>query len=210
MLFIDYGNTQLVDVQDLKCLPEPAKVKQPQAMECVLAKIQPSLMQNPKGLWSECADRIFKEKIDGLVLCAKVYSVVNSVVYLELYKTQQRQTATLNQWLIDQGYAQPAEESYLSKANHEKRHLYATSDNLSKMMEEGAVEESVCDIESPDVSECNDNIHLRGPFSPLEMRVYGITNSSMGKTVKIENTSVNTVLLDAEPQDPHTRCVCVL
>lgn len=207
MLFIDYGNTQSVNIQDLKCLPEPVKVKQPQAMECVLAKIQPSIMQNSKGLWSECAIKIFKEEIDGLMLYAKIYSVVASVVYVELYKTKQMQTATLNQWLIDQGYAQPAEESYLSKENHEKRELCATSDNLNKILDGGDVEESIYDIESPDVSECNDKIHLKGPFSPLEMRVYGITNSSMGKSVKIETTSVNTVLLDAEPQDPHARCV---
>lgn len=64
-----------------------------------------------------------------------------------------------------------------------------------------------CDIESPDISECNEKINLKGPFSPLEMKVYGITNSSLGKNVKIEYSSVNTVLLDAEPQDPHTRYV---
>lgn len=67
-----------------------------------------------------------------------------------------------------------------------------------------------CDIESPDISECNEKINLKGPFSPLEMRVYGITNSSYGKDVKIEFSSVNTVLLDAEPQDPHTRYVKTL
>lgn len=63
----------------------------------------------------------------------------------------------------------------------------------------------LCEIESPNASECHEKIHLKGPFSPLEMRVYGITHSSLGKEVVIEGTSVNGVLLDAEPQDPHTR-----
>lgn len=205
MLFVDYGNTQTVDIEHLRSLPEAAQIKPAQAMECVLANVQPSLIKNPKGLWSDQATQIFVEKTEGFVLCAKVYSVVNSVVHLELYKSQQRRNVTLNQWLIDQGYAQPCEESYLSKENHEKREMYARSENFSTIVEEDDIEENTYDLEAPDVTECNDKIHLKGPFSPLEMRVYGITNSSISKSVKIENVSVNTVLLDAEPQDPHTR-----
>lgn len=48
---------------------------------------------------------------------------------------------------------------------------------------------------------------LRGPFSPLEMNVYGMTQSSQGKNIIIEWGSVNSVLLDVEPQDPHERLV---
>lgn len=115
VLFIDYGNTQEVDVGELKYLPETAKMKQPQAMECVLANIQPSLMKNPKGLWTEEANKLVKNRIDGVVLWAKVYSVVNSVLHIELYKSENRNSLTINQWLIEKEYAEPAEESYLSK-----------------------------------------------------------------------------------------------
>lgn len=48
---------------------------------------------------------------------------------------------------------------------------------------------------------------LRGPFSPLEMKVFGMTRSSQGKNIQVEWNSVNSVLLDAEPQDPHERLV---
>lgn len=115
VLFIDYGNTQEVDVSELKCLPELAKLKQPQAMECVLALIQPSIMQNPTGLWTEQATELVKKRIDSVVLWAKVYSVVNNVVHVELHRSQNRDSTTINQWLIEKGHGQPAEESYLSK-----------------------------------------------------------------------------------------------
>lgn len=91
--------------------------------------------------------------------------------------------------------------------NHEKRLAFAGSEG-TRQMEEDTDEISkmeTYDIETPDVSECKETIKLRGPYSPLEMRVYGITSSSLGKNVKVEYSSVNTVLLDAEPQDPHTR-----
>lgn len=131
--------------------------------------------------------------------------MVNNVVHLELYRSQQRQNQSLNQWLIDSGHAQPAEESFLSKDNHEKRERYAGAEGCVRMAEESDCDGESYDIESPDASECREKIRLKGPFSPLEMRVYGITNSSIGKTVRVEVSSVNTVLLDAEAQDPHTR-----
>lgn len=83
--------------------------------------------------------------------------------------------------------------------------MFKRCDGGSRVLEECDDEEDVLDIEMPDEYDCKEKIQLKGPFSPLEMRVYGITNSSMSKSVKIDGTSVNTVLLDAEPQDPHTR-----
>lgn len=88
--------------------------------------------------------------------------------------------------------------------NHEKR-LKSVNSGGVQSMEEDEIRTEICDIESPDVSECKETIYLKGPFSPLETRLYGITNSSFGKNVKVEYSSVNTVLLDVEPQDPHTR-----
>lgn len=63
------------------------------------------------------------------------------------------------------------------------------------------------DIEAPKREECTEKIELKGPFSPLEMHLFGLTNSSLNKSIKIESNSINTVLLDTEPQDPHARFV---
>lgn len=103
-------------------IPEQIKNKPAQAMECVLCEIQPSLVLNQRGLWSEEANHIFDKKTKGVYLYGKVYSVVNGVVHLELYRSDpgnrsdEGQTS-LNKWLIQEGFAQTAEESYLSKVN---------------------------------------------------------------------------------------------
>jgi hypothetical protein len=49
----------------------------------------------------------------------QVYSVVNGIVSLELIKQNRPSDhqMNINQWLIDKGYAQQAEESYLSKVS---------------------------------------------------------------------------------------------
>lgn len=48
-------------------------------------------------------------------------------------------------------------------------------------------------------------VMMRGPSSPLEMRVYGCTNVAVGKEVSMDVESVNSVLLDTNPEDPHER-----
>lgn len=132
MLFIDYGNTQSVKITELGHLPEIAKQKQPQAMECVLSEVQPSFVLNQKGLWSDAANQTFEKQTMGVKLFGKVrvfrncnvslivfllqvYSVVNNVVHLELYRNRTNLNVSLNSWLIQNGYGQQAEESYLSK-----------------------------------------------------------------------------------------------
>lgn len=48
---------------------------------------------------------------------------------------------------------------------------------------------------------------MKGPISPLEMSVKGISRNSVSKLIKIECQSVNSVLLDSEPNDYHERQV---
>lgn len=48
-------------------------------------------------------------------------------------------------------------------------------------------------------------VSLRGPFSPLEMKLFSITQCSVPKNVKIERSSVNSVLLDTNPSDTYER-----
>lgn len=63
------------------------------------------------------------------------------------------------------------------------------------------------DIDAPQLDNYKSTrtIELRGPYSPLEMKLYGLVQSAGDKAVEIEGNSVNTVLLDSEPQDYHTR-----
>lgn len=61
------------------------------------------------------------------------------------------------------------------------------------------------DYQAPTYGQNFTTVQLRGPFSPVEMKVFGCTRNAGSKTVDIAGNSVNTVLLDSDPQDPHTR-----
>jgi len=48
-------------------------------------------------------------------------------------------------------------------------------------------------------------VSLKGPWSPLELDFQSLCHSSNTKQVKIENNSVNSVVLDTEPTAPISR-----
>ncbi|XP_057664799.1 probable ATP-dependent RNA helicase spindle-E [Diorhabda carinulata] len=211
VIFIDYGDIQQVKVKDVYLLPNRAECDTaPLGVECVLRGIQPAKKTNPKGVWSEESNRYWKEQTCNILLYGQVYSVVNDVVHLDLYRHDPKvnNVKSINQLMIDRGYAEPASESFLSKADHEKRLQVCQSENPSKEAVRLAFDkiENYEDFETPD-GHCRNfkTITLKGPYSPLEMKMYGCIGSSENKTIDIDGTSVNTVLLDSEPQEYHTR-----
>lgn len=61
------------------------------------------------------------------------------------------------------------------------------------------------EIEAPPARLCVKDIQLKGPFSPLETKVYSAIRIGTWKSVSIERESVNSILLDTDPQDVHER-----
>jgi len=55
-------------------------------------------------------------------------------------------------------------------------------------------------IEPPAKELCKNQIYLSGPYSPLETKIYAKVLSGMMKPVRIDNQSVNSVLLESDPQ----------
>lgn len=225
VLFIDYGNIEAVAKKDLCYLPQQKSdddkqsdlgVLQvsPLAFECVLCEIQPSKVLNPRGIWSEHVNQNFNKQTEGKILYGKVYSIVDNVVHLELFKqkpTRNYNPESINHWLLQQGCADVAEESFLSKENHERRLKVQKAANPLDEAARQAVEsiKSYSDFEAPmdDVKKFMTQVNLKGPISPLEMKLYGVLVNGANKNIDIEPQSVNSVLLDTEPQDPHTRMV---
>lgn len=66
------------------------------------------------------------------------------------------------------------------------------------------------EVEPPPIQQCKLTMDLKGPFSPLEMKIYSLISTGDHKKVTIDPNSVNTVLLDEEPQDPHERYITAL
>lgn len=51
---------------------------------------------------------------------------------------------------------------------------------------------------------CN-YIELRGPYSPLEISYFGMTNIGIRKRIRVERDSINYVMLDDDPMSPTSR-----
>lgn len=213
--FVDYGNTNVVTKEDIyELVSDDERLELGNecdaAIECVLSEVQPSLIRDPRGRWTEEANKIFCQYCKDTVLRAKVYSALNGVASVELYGYSLSGMVirkSINQMLIDEGFAHPAEETYLSRLNHDLRLKQKT--DLPTQSVHGIKQEQEwtenSDFEAPLPSERHYRTKLRGPFSPLEMRVFGMTRASQGKNIIVEWNSVNSVLLDVEPQDPHER-----
>jgi hypothetical protein len=77
VFFIDYGNTEAVNPSDLRDFDDEtikAEILEvpTQAFECTMSEIQPSLIQNSQGLWTDKAQLEFRKIISGNMLYGKV------------------------------------------------------------------------------------------------------------------------------------------
>lgn len=214
--FIDYGNTANINIEKLYELPnDPIMKTAPIAFECVLIEVQPAWDINRRGIWSEHVNELFDEKTHNAILHGKVYSVCDDVVHLELFRSSVDggKEESINQWLIDNNYARQVEESFLSKQNHELRKKVLQSENPYKealiSKKEMLKKREVIEIE-PDMKGVEQHlkeISLSGPYSPLEMKIESTVTRGNSKLITIDAGSVNSVLLDSDPTDSHTRLI---
>lgn len=60
--------------------------------------------------------------------------------------------------------------------------------------------EAAIEVEAPSKAQCNLAVKLNGPKSPIETTLCGITEAAKAKTISIDGMSINSVLLDNDPQ----------
>ncbi|XP_067136468.1 ATP-dependent RNA helicase TDRD9 [Centruroides vittatus] len=216
VFFIDYGNKEIIPnkshLKEIDASRTPDLLTIPaQAFECVLCEIRPSVLKSSDGKWTDEARGWFQSAVNGQELTAKVYSVVQNVVRLELTRREENGVEiNINEQLIKLEYGEKAEESYSSKKNHEMR----------KKFENSVIYESKIDVDEDtdyvhftmnEVNQINSSttptqrILLHGPFSALETSYLGMTYLGRSRRVRIDRDSINSVILDSEPQDKHSR-----
>ncbi|CAB3245863.1 unnamed protein product [Arctia plantaginis] len=208
VMYIDYGSAGRVHVCNIRELPGgTCQTAPPLAMRCRLAEIAPSALLDPHSDWSPAATHHFQTLAMKGRLLAKVYSVVQGVVSIELLAENGQ--LSINQELIKRGYAVACEESYESKLNHDVRET-ATELNLVQKRAHNKEQLELAyyqlqEVEPPNARECTSDVCLKGPYSPLETTIHNLMYSSREKTVQIEWNSVNSVLLDTQPQEKYER-----
>lgn len=184
----------------------------PRVFEATLAETRPSYLASSSGKWTPEAINEFKEltKDHGYGVI-EIYSFWNGVASVTLHSTAGK---TINQELIDRQFAQTCEESYPSKYDHTLR--YKAQNFSSKQTENAPPSQEILEylkafdrepIKPPEERFCTKTTILRGPVSPLETTIHATIRSAFTKTLSIERFSVNSVLLDTDPQDPTDRLV---
>jgi ATP-dependent RNA helicase TDRD9 len=194
-------------------LPDDVKGIPVQAIECYLAGVRPGYGGERDGFWSKDSVNKFCEIIDSKQLLINVYSEINGILRVDLWDTTNpNQDLHINELLVQMRWAVYAEEPLLSKLSHEQLDKSSTQQltNLTSV--------STLTIPWPLVS-TSDWEHynsaassarllswrLNGPTNPYEVSFYAMTKAGGLKSTRIDGSSVNSMVLNDEPQDKHHR-----
>ncbi|CAH6853188.1 ATP-dependent RNA helicase TDRD9 [Phodopus roborovskii] len=217
VFFVDYGNRSHVDLDLLREIPCQLLELPFQALEFKICKMRPSAKSLICGEhWSGGANGRFASLVSGCPLLVKVFSVVHSVLHVDVYQYSGVQDAVnIRDVLIREGHAELAEESYESKQSYEVlKGFFAKS---VESMPDASVSSAMKDDEkhlirillesfaSNRLGAPNCKAVLHGPFNPYELKCHSLTRVSKFRCVWIEKESINSVVISDSPADLHQR-----
>ncbi|XP_049526547.1 ATP-dependent RNA helicase TDRD9 isoform X1 [Dermacentor silvarum] len=215
VFFLDYGNTENIGVAMLRNIDpethEDVLITPAQAFECKLAEVRPAAMTSGKDQWTKPALELFSRLVVGQYLVGRVYSVVDNVVRLHLIVGSGPSQVNVNDELVKRGFADYCEENFLSKRNHQLRervesyHQSLTSEAVDPCIIETMDEVDSTKLDTGMMQMSSRKAKLHGPFSPLESRLVGMSKLCSLRGVRVDRNSVNSVLLNGEPQNRHPR-----
>nr|XP_016995353.2 probable ATP-dependent RNA helicase spindle-E [Drosophila takahashii] len=214
--FIDYGDCALLPMEQLRLMPDELVAQYgdlpPRVFECRLALVQPSMVVSANNRWPAAAN----DKLKAMAKCGRidieVYSLFNNVAAVLIHMRD----GLLNEKLVELKLARRADEDFMSRQDHDFRlrrqetARYTTSAERQQINEEYLRSCQLLqdqDLPPPPLDKCNTVVMLKGPYSPLESNMYSTIRVGVWKSVKIDNASVNAVLLDSDPQDQHDQMI---
>lgn len=217
VFFVDYGNRSHVNLDLLREIPCQFLELPFQALEFKICKMRPSAKSLICGEhWSGGANGRFTSLVSGCPLLVKVFSVVHSVLHVDVYRYSDTQDAVnIRDVLIREGHAELAEESYESKQSYEVlKGFFAKS---VETMPDASMSSPMKDDEkhlirillesfaSNRLGAPNCKAVLHGPFNPYELKCHSLTRISKFRCVWIEKESINSVVISDSPADLHQR-----
>uniref|UniRef100_A0A8B9ZCB2 RNA helicase n=1 Tax=Buteo japonicus TaxID=224669 RepID=A0A8B9ZCB2_9AVES len=121
VFFVDYGNRSKVPLKKLKEIPSCLQELPFQALEFKMCKMRPSAKSLVCGeWWSYSASQRFASLVNGYTLLVKVYSLVHSVLHVDVFRYSRcKNLVNIRDVLIEECYAELAEESYESQQSHD-------------------------------------------------------------------------------------------
>ncbi|ELK28630.1 Putative ATP-dependent RNA helicase TDRD9 [Myotis davidii] len=216
VFFVDYGNKSHVDLDLLMEIPGQLLALPFQALEFKICRLRPSARSLVCGEhWSGEASRRFAALVSGRALLVKVFSVVHSVLHVDLYLSSGLQDfVNIRDVLIEEGHAELAEECYESRQSHEAlKGLFSKSEHVTDMCVQSPTKDSekhlirvlLDSFSSNKLGPPNHKAVLHGPFNPYELKCHSLTRISKFRRVWIEKESINSVAISDSPEDLHQR-----
>ncbi|XP_068959813.1 ATP-dependent RNA helicase TDRD9 [Petaurus breviceps papuanus] len=219
VFFVDYGNRSHVSLDLLMEIPCHLLELPFQALEFKICKMRPSAKSLICGEhWSYGARQRFTALVNGCALIVKVYSVVHSVLHVDVYRYSGiKEVVNIRDVLIKECYAELAEESYESKQNNEmlKEFFSKSMENAasstippstqSKEDEKFLIRILLDSFSANKLGTPNCKVLLHGPFNPYELKCHSMTQISKFRCVWVEKESINSVIISDAPEDLHQR-----
>ncbi|NWY52909.1 TDRD9 helicase, partial [Chionis minor] len=213
VFFVDYGNRSKVPLHKLKEIPSCLQELPFQALEFKICKMRPSAKSLICGeWWSYSASQRFASLVNGYTLLVKVYSLVHSVLHVDVfhYSRCKEELVNIRDVLIEECYAEPAEESYESQQSHgllkglfldevKKEDQMPVS---SRKKEKHLIERLLNSFSDNKSGAPTHKVTIVGPFSPYEVRCYSMSRVSQFRNTSIQKESINSVVVHDAPEDP--------
>ncbi|KAM9786380.1 ATP-dependent RNA helicase TDRD9 [Syngnathus typhle] len=220
VFFLDFGNTLSVQCNSLRELPSDLQGQPFQAQEFQVIEMRPSAESIIYGnQWSSHARHQFIALVKDHCVVVSLYSVLHDVMRVQLLISSGTTNKSIVDIFVEGGHAIRAEESFDSKHNHEVL-VSMYQDIETGMYVRNASSSSWKDRQKDDkqLIECllsrfskscppysRTKVRLHGPSSPYKCQFHSMFHNENIKTVTIENSSVNSMVLTENPHHKHQR-----
>ncbi|XP_052007459.1 ATP-dependent RNA helicase TDRD9 [Xyrauchen texanus] len=220
VFFVDFGNTSKVPCSSLRELPSDLVTQPFQAQEFCIAGMGPSAQSLILGdRWSSRARNRFKMLTSGCSAIVSLYSILHGVMRVDLRISMETGDVSVADLLVQEGHACHAPESFESQQSHEiLMSLYqdmasgrftpsSTCGSLNSRMEEDKqlINQLLQHFSTPSSSAPKCKALVHGPSSPHKVSFHSMSRVSQFRTVSIERDSINSVMVNENPQDWHER-----
>ncbi|XP_063255532.1 ATP-dependent RNA helicase TDRD9 [Prinia subflava] len=215
VFFVDYGNRSEVPLNKLKEIPSCLQGLPFQALEFKICKMCPSARSLVCGeRWSCSASQRFASLVSGCTLLVEVFSLVHGVLHVDVFRhSGRRGLLNVRDVLIEESHAEPAQESYESQQNHDLlKEIFLDKAKeeeqvpVSAKQEEKHLIERLLNCFSEKKSDApTHKVTIFGPFSPYQLKCYGLTKISQFRNVLVHRESINSVVVHDGVEDPFQR-----
>ncbi|XP_009072311.1 PREDICTED: putative ATP-dependent RNA helicase TDRD9, partial [Acanthisitta chloris] len=203
VFFVDYGNRSKVPINELKEIPSCLQGLPFRALEFKICKMRPSAKSLVCGeRWSYSASHRFASLVSGCALLVQVYSLVHDILHVDVLRCSQRNVPeNVRDVLIAECHAELAEESYESQQSHDllegvflKKVKKEEQVPVPSRQEEKHLIQRLLDSFSDNKSDApTHKVTLYGPYSPYELKCYGVTRASQFRNAFIQKDSINSI-----------------